>query len=68
VNTAIGSKLGDEEIAGRRFQTPLAAAHQDGRRREGEDGKTTQPVVADVSGLQTERAESPKENSRGQAP
>jgi hypothetical protein len=39
VNTAIGSKLGDEEIAGRRFQTPLAAAHQDGRRREGEGGK-----------------------------
>jgi len=35
----------DEENSGRRrFQTPLAAAHQDGCRGQDEGGKATQPV------------------------
>ncbi len=40
---AIGSKLGidaTKKIAGRRLQTPLAAADQDGCRGEGEGGET----------------------------
>jgi len=34
-----------EEIAGRRFQTPLAAADQDGCSGEGEGGKALWPPL-----------------------
>jgi hypothetical protein len=49
------------------LQTPLAVADQDGGSGEGEGGEHFKPVAADASWLQTERAESPNDNSPGQA-
>jgi 3-polyprenyl-4-hydroxybenzoate decarboxylase len=50
----VGSKFGidaTKKLPGRRLQTPLAAAYQDGCSGEGEGGKAFQSIAADVRWL-----------------